>query len=123
VGSETGVGPVLVVEDDESLRRSFVAVLHSVGFDVREAADGFVALETLKAVPIAAVVLDLGMPVLDGFALLDKLDDPPPIVVVTGHLYDDNVVRRRDKIFGFVRKPVPPQTLIDIVGDAMRTRT
>jgi len=102
------------------VRRSFVGVLHSAGFDVIEAADGFIALETLKETSAAAVVLDVRMPVLDGFGVLDKLDDPPPVIMVTAHPYDDDVVKRRDKIYGFVQKPVPPQALITLVGDVMR---
>jgi len=118
MGSGNGLAPVLIVEDNEALRTSFSAVLHGAGFDVIEAADGFIVLETLKAMSIGAIVLDLGIPVFDGFALLDRLEDSPPVVVVTGRTYDDDVVRRRE-IFGFVQKPVPSQTLIDLVGDAM----
>ena len=119
MGSGNGFAPVLIVEDNEALRTSFSAVLHGAGFDVIDAADGFIVLETLKAMSIGAIVLDLGIPVLDGFALLDRLENPPPVVVVTGRTYDDDIVRRRDKIFGFVQKPVPSQTLIDLVGDAV----
>ena len=98
----------------------FVAVLSSAGFKVIQAADGFVALETLKAQAIAAVVLDLHMPVLDGFALLDRLDDPPPVVVATAdYAYDDDVARRRDKVFAFVHKPVLPELLVALVGKAV----
>ena len=110
---------VLVVDDDESVRSSFAGVLRAAGFEVIEAADGFIALETLRATRVAAVVLDLRMPVLDGFTLLDRLDDPPPIILATVRGYDGEITRRRDKVFRYLQKPVPPETLITMVAEAV----
>jgi len=120
--ARVGVGPILVVDDNEAVRTSFAAILRVAGFDVIEAADGFIALEMFHAHDVAAVVLDVGMPFLDGFAMLDRLDDPPPVVLATAHPYDAEVMRRREKVFAFIQKPVPPDSLIALVTEAVATK-
>jgi DNA-binding response OmpR family regulator len=113
------VGPVLVVDDDEAVRTSFANVLRVAGFDVVEMPDGTGALELIRAQDVAAVLLDVGLPDLDGLSMLDCLDDPPPVVLATAHPYNDEVIRRRDKVFSFIMKPVPPDTLIAKVAEAV----
>src|SRR5688572_2247427 len=81
---------VLIVEDDEGLRRVYRHALSLEGFDVAEARGGFEALRHLdqeKRPDI--IVLDLGLPGVDGFAVREELAGPAhlrdiPIVVVTG---------------------------------------
>jgi len=51
--------------------------------------------------------------------VLDKLNDPPPVIVVIADAYDHDAIRRRDKIFGFVQKPVPSSTLVALIGKAI----
>jgi DNA-binding response OmpR family regulator len=108
-----------VVDDHEAVRTSFAQILETEGFEVLQAVDGLAALSVLKDTSVSAMVLDVAMPVLDGFGLLDKLDDPPPVIMVTARIYDVEVAKRRDKIFGFVSKPVPPDELISLVKRAV----
>lgn len=60
---------VLLVEDDERLRRAVAQNLNGAGFFVREAGTGAAALEQLRSGDIALVVLDVGLPDTDGFAV------------------------------------------------------
>jgi len=110
---------VLVVEDDEDLRTSWRDILLDARWQVEEASNGLVALEFLRARPVRAMLLDVGMPVLDGFGLLDQLENPPPVLLVTAHVYDSEVMARRDKVFMFLQKPVPPPELLQAVARAM----
>jgi len=112
---------VLIVEDDQDLRMSFAAILQDAGYGVAQAEDGFVALEQLRTVEVGAIILDVRMPVMDGYQLLDKLDHPPPVMLITAHGWDAEAVARREKIFEFVRKPIDPADLIALVGRALRT--
>lgn len=112
---------VLVVDDDHDVRTSFACILRDVGYRVDEAEDGFVALERLRTKQIGVMVLDVFMPVLDGLRLLDRLDDPPPVLLMTAHTYDEEVMARRDKVFMYIQKPVPPQHLIAAVASALMT--
>ncbi|MDX6474859.1 MAG: hypothetical protein QOH95_370, partial [Gaiellaceae bacterium] len=80
---------VLVVDDDEALRRLVVETLGRDGSELREAASGTEALAMIAARQPDVVVLDLKMPGLDGFGVLDRLLERPetrdlPVVVLTG---------------------------------------
>ena len=81
-------GDVLVVDDDEDLRARLRAALERSGWSVREAGDGSVALMEVERAAPHLIVLDLTMPVLDGFAFLHQLREAPgganiPVVVLS----------------------------------------
>ncbi len=84
-----GVGcEVLIVDDDPDTRRIASAFLKEASVSVREAEDGERALTEMRRSPPDAVVLDLMMPVLDGFGVLDAMRADPslariPVVVLT----------------------------------------
>jgi PAS domain S-box-containing protein len=67
-----GIGPVLVVEDDESSAKLMITSLEQLGFRAVVARDGEQALDRARAERPAAVVLDLMMPNLDGFGFLQR---------------------------------------------------
>ena len=109
---------VLVVDDDEDVRSSFAEILRTAGYSVVEARDGFEALEHLRSSPVAALVLDILMPRLSGLELLDRLDDPPPVLLLTARDYDVYVTGRRSKVYMYLQKPVPPRELLRAVARA-----
>ena len=109
---------MLVVEDDEDVRRSTSDVLRVAGYRVAEADDSLKALEHLQWAEVDVVVLDLYLPGLGGLWLLDELKEPPPVVVVTSRERDFEVVMRMDKIFLYLKKPVPPPALLEAVDRA-----
>jgi CheY-like chemotaxis protein len=79
---------VLVVDDAESVRTLVAATLTPEGHTIREAADGIRALELIADRRPDAIVLDLMMPKLDGFAVLERLQADPelrtiPVLVLT----------------------------------------
>src|SRR5262249_20835696 len=82
-------GLVLVVDDDADVRAMVRTTVESVGMRVADAANGKAALDWLAANPMPSLVLlDLMMPVMDGFAFLDKVREDDryvdlPIVVLT----------------------------------------
>jgi signal transduction histidine kinase/CheY-like chemotaxis protein/HAMP domain-containing protein len=83
-----GKGSVLVVDDEESVRALVIETLAGTGYELREAADGEEALERIAARRPDAIVLDLMMPKLDGFAVLERLQGDPelrriPVIVLT----------------------------------------
>jgi CheY-like chemotaxis protein len=84
----TGGGSVLVVDDEESVRALVLETLAGTGYELREAADGDEALDRIAARRPDAIVLDLVMPKLDGFAVLERLQGDPelrliPVIVLT----------------------------------------
>jgi signal transduction histidine kinase/CheY-like chemotaxis protein len=80
---------VLVVDDDIALRRLVIETLARDGGELREAADGLEALAMIAVRPPDVLVLDLAMPKLDGFGVLEQLlggveTRHLPVVVLTG---------------------------------------
>jgi two-component system, chemotaxis family, chemotaxis protein CheY len=79
---------ILVVDDDETVREAITETLELEGYRVDSAADGLQALEKVKTAAPDAIVLDLMMPVMDGFTFLeqcrrDELCPGTPIVVTS----------------------------------------
>ncbi|MFJ1253508.1 response regulator [Cupriavidus sp. CuC1] len=71
---------ILLVDDDRDLRDSTRRVLSQVGAQVEEAENGQAALEKLRSVPYDLVLLDINMPVLDGYATADRMRATPGAV-------------------------------------------
>jgi len=84
------VQKVLIVEDDADLRRMYRAALTFNGYEVVEAGDGLRALQALEGGDIDLIVLDLGLPVISGQAVLQDVAghahtrSVPVVIVVTG---------------------------------------
>jgi DNA-binding NtrC family response regulator len=110
---------VLVIDDDPAVRASFAMILRNAGYEVGEAQDGAVALAVLSSTRVGAMVLDVRMPKLDGLRLLDALPNPPPVVLMTAHDYDAEVMARRSKVFAYAQKPIPPESLRGLVAQAL----
>ena len=77
-------GRILVVDDEPTLRDVMAEALEGEGYEVRTAADGARALELLRLERAEAIVLDLMMPTLDGWAFLReaRAAGPGPIGIV-----------------------------------------
>ena len=79
---------ILVAEDDPASRELLLEILRAVGYDVVEACDGGEALRKIQETGPDLVLLDIQMPVLDGFAVLRQLRQDPrfaalPVVALT----------------------------------------
>jgi DNA-binding response OmpR family regulator len=89
---------ILIVEDHEDLADALRANLRSEGYDARVASDGRQALAMVRADPPDVVVLDLGIPGLDGLALLSRLRAEGhwcPVLILSARDSDS------DKVEGF----------------------
>ena len=92
-------GSALIVEDDPDTRRLLSLTLMEHGFHVRSAANGREALDRLAEATPDAIVLDLIMPVLDGFSFLEHVQLDPvwskiPIVILTSKTLDPAEIAR-----------------------------
>jgi DNA-binding response OmpR family regulator len=88
---------IVVADDDAILLELMQTRLDLAGYDVRLARNGRQALDAIGAARPSAIVLDLRLPVIDGFAVLEALQSrrlpPPPILIVTAALGFDDVRR------------------------------
>ena len=83
------VKSVLLIEDDENLRHAVHELLDASDVSIYEAGDGKSALETIKTLPLDLIVLDLGLPDMNGFDLLKQIRymdgvKMPPVIIFTG---------------------------------------
>ena len=91
-------GPILVVDDDIDIRETLADTLKDRGFDVILAANGLEALKLVRRMttPPSVILLDLMMPVMDGYGFLEERRKDPalaciPVAIVTaGHGVDRN---------------------------------
>ena len=111
---------VLVVEDDHDTREAFAFVAEASGVTASVAANGLEALEQLRnGVRPCLIVLDLAMPVMDGFAFRrEQMADPAladlPVAVMSGGGWAAEVEARKLGITMFLRKPVEPEQLASV---------
>jgi CheY-like chemotaxis protein/anti-sigma regulatory factor (Ser/Thr protein kinase) len=99
-------GHVLLVDDDEVVRRSVRQALEPIGWKVTGAENGQVAVDSLTAACADVIILDLMMPEMDGFEFMDKLRGRPdwqdiPVVVITAK---DLTEEDRDRLNGGVER-------------------
>ncbi len=111
VTDSTGAPVVLVVDDEITARMATRGALENAGFVVEEAEDGAVALAAIKTSMPNIIVLDVMMPVMDGFSLCEEVRRLPegklvPILMVTG-LDDIDSIRRAYDVGAtdFITKP------------------
>ncbi|MHB8763930.1 MAG: response regulator [Deferrisomatales bacterium] len=107
---------VLLVEDEEKVRVLYERFLFQKGFQTFGAADGLAALELVGSHTVDLAVIDLQMPRLDGFGLLEALAGAPRrprILVVSSHTDRASVARcARLGVQDFLRKPVDLEELL-----------
>jgi CheY-like chemotaxis protein len=117
-GGGNGVAKkVLLVEDEDALRRVMKDLLEREGFTVYEAADGVIALDEIDRSAPDIVVLDLNLPRLDGYGVLSHLRSRPatatlPVIVLTAKGDEDSEVRVFE--YGasdYLTKPFRPRAL------------
>jgi DNA-binding NtrC family response regulator len=120
-------GSILIVDDDPVQRRLLQAALQKFGYEAVLADGGeaaLAALETTTGGDIAAIVLDLAMPGLDGIGVLKAMRERGidiPVIVQTAQGGIDTVVSAmRNGAFDFVVKPASPERLRTAVANALK---
>ena len=112
---------VLVADDEDAIRMLVTRMLHRAGFDVAQARDGQDAIELLSVRDFDALVLDLMMPRVDGFGIVEHLIDHKPrmmekTIVMTA--FPKAAARERlHQLCCIVSKPFEMNELIQLVRD------
>jgi CheY-like chemotaxis protein len=112
---------VLIVDDFEDNRAMYAEFLRYSGFEVIEASDGLDAVEKATSSLPDLVVMDLSLPVLDGWEATRRLKGDPrtrhiPVVALTGHALEGHSQGAREAgCDGFLAKPCLPETLLATV--------
>lgn len=119
------IGPILLVDDYDDARVTAREALENAGYSVIEAENGQAALSLLvsRPQPVSLIVLDLQMPVMDGWRLLELLRcyvglAKIPVIVVTAH--EPRLEEQQHSgIFGCLHAPYRLEQLVDMVDDCM----
>jgi DNA-binding response OmpR family regulator len=107
---------VLVVDDDDALREAIVDAISDAGYVVEQAENGRIALDKMRASSPCLVLLDLMMPVKDGWEVVAEMEGDStlaavPVCVVTAQ---DRIAPPRNT--RLLRKPLSLASLLDTVG-------
>jgi DNA-binding NtrC family response regulator len=127
------MGRVLIVDDDEHVRKTVGFVLKQGGYEVIEAADGEAAIAAIESCPtgfsVRAIICDINLPKVNGYDLVSFIREKlpaVPVIVLTGYpdvegaasLFKQGVVDylikpgRADTLLDAVRRAIGEQTLI-----------
>jgi CheY-like chemotaxis protein len=110
-------GTVLLIEDDDASQYVYSTVLTHHGFTVLAARTGLLGMELLEGPLPDVVVLDIGLPGLDGFELLARIRANSrtadlPVLVVTVHVFEADQARAQEAGCDvFLKKPLQPALL------------
>ena len=117
---------VLIVDDDRTVRDILATALRQRSIPIDEASEGREAIDLLQQNSYAVVLLDILMPGVDGFGVLDAIDassgTPPVVLVVSGA--ERSVLEKLDarRIHGVVRKPFDPYDIAGVVAACAELR-
>ena len=109
---------VLLVEDYDDAREMYAEYLSFSGFEMQQAANGMDALRQAFEQPPDIVIMDLSLPVMDGWETVRRLRECEatagiPVVALTGHVLADYSRKARQSGFdGFLTKPCLPEDLV-----------
>jgi two-component system, OmpR family, response regulator MprA len=107
---------ILVVDDDPLVRELYRTALRFEGFEVSTASDGLAALRSIEGNPPSLVILDVNMPCLDGWGVLNELSRYEstraiPVIVVTA----SDVARATAQAVAILAKPIAPDELLPVI--------
>jgi CheY-like chemotaxis protein len=113
---------VLIVDDNEDARRSLSRLLRAYGFEVTAVSDGPAALAAAKRLNPRVVLVDIGLPGMDGYELAGALRRAHPaqeLIAITGYGQPTDLVRSRHAGFAaHLVKPVELETLLPLLERA-----
>ncbi len=117
---------ILVIEDNEQNLYLMRFLLETHGFEVLDARDGPAGIAAARAARPAAILLDIQLPLMDGYAVAEALRREPslggvPIIAVTSYA----MVGDRERVLAagatdYIEKPVDPDTFVDQIRRHIR---
>lgn len=116
---------VLVVDDVEDNRNIYATYLTHQGFHVEQAVDGEDALAKIAAAKPDVIVMDLTMPVLDGWEATrrikaDAATNDIVVIALTGHVYGESLRRAEEAgADAVLTKPCTPEALFELIAELL----
>ncbi len=116
---------IIVIDDEEQIRKLLVRILSSAGYDVVTASNGKEALDILPSVSVDLIMLDMNMPEMDGLSFLRKVKDNNlthvPVLMVSGEHNPDHIVESyKLGVYDFIRKPEQTEVMLKRVENGLK---
>jgi len=112
-------GPILIVDDDETILKTISLILKKSGYDVDTAKTGAEALEKCKDQFYTLLLLDLVLTDTDGMKLINRIEDTDPRmrkVIITGHPTLENAIEAVNRgADAYLVKPLNPEKLLETI--------
>ncbi|HEX2568510.1 MAG TPA: response regulator [Polyangia bacterium] len=112
---EQGPPPVVIVDDDEDVRASLRFVLETEGYHVMEARHGREALSLFETCRPAVVLLDLNMPVMDGWELADRMAADPRLANIPICVISASMDPAPPRVQAVLTKPIRVEQLLSYI--------
>ena len=114
---------IAIVDDEEPIRKALSRLIRSAGLDAETFPSGAELLDSLSTRRPDCIVLDLHMPLVNGFEVQTRLAESGmtvPVIIITGHDSDETRDRALyGKPVAYLRKPVNDQALLDAIELAL----
>ena len=119
-------GPILIVDDEASIRKSLEGVLGDEGYSCALASDGADALVQLESLRPSLVILDIWMPGMDGIETLRRIKaarPETPVIMMSGHATISTAIKAtKTGAFDFIEKPLELDVLLNAIRRALGTQ-
>lgn len=121
-----GKGTILIIDDEETVRKVSKKMLERLGFDVITASDGYEGLNIFRenAGNIDVVLLDMTMPEMDGEETLREIrisKKDIPVILTSGYNEQDALERfKGEKLSGFIQKPYVVAEMVKVLRDVLK---
>src|SRR5512139_3034413 len=116
-------GPILIVDDEASIRKSLEGVLSDEGYSCALAADGADALDRLRDLHPSLVLLDIWMPGMDGIETLRRIKElqpGTPVIMMSGHATISTAIKAtKVGASDFIEKPLELEIVLNAIRRAL----
>lgn len=116
---------ILVIDDDDQLRKSFEKLLITEGYQVSTAASGEAGVEIVKSTALDLVLLDIRLPGMNGietFKAIHQIDSKLQVIIMTAFGTTDNAIEATKLgAFDYVLKPFDIPDMLTVIGRALDT--
>jgi DNA-binding response OmpR family regulator len=124
MGAQTANRRILIVDDDRALRHVLAELLKAAGHTVDQTADGRDALSRVDSDLYDIVLLDIGLPGVNGLDVLAHARaaaKPPTVIVMTADDTPETLLGAvRRQAYRYLRKPFAPSAIVEVVDDAIQ---
>lgn len=115
---------ILIVEDNELNMKLFYDILQYQKYTLDKAYDGIEAYEKIKKNTYDLIILDIQLPKLDGFSLLEKLQKEkikyPPVIIASACAMDKDKIKAKEfAIDSYITKPIDINNFINTVKNKL----